>query len=411
MHVFISYARRDQSSITQLRADFERFGHPVWFDQEHNGGQDWWDQVLRRVRDCQALVFALSPDSVRSAACVAELRYAIALRRPILAVRVRPVDNDVIPVELRGAVVEYADRTPESVIALLKAFNALPVAKPVSGRLPAPPDIPTAYLNAYLARIDADDLSDLEQDELLQQLTERLGDAQERPAVWDLLVRLRGRPGLNPLVAARMERLLAPGWQPDPRGRFDLRHWDGQSWTTLVRHGGREFNDRNSPPRTSAHLPTVLEESSTDELPVAGGKHAVAAPRTRKSLPWLVGVGVLALAGGVTGGVLWAGAGPDQESANQVARNFVDAVNTRDEAALQRFVCDRDGVENAHLYRGFLETANVTLESVEVTGTDPRFTVLAARTAGNSSVKLRIPLAEENGEWRVCDISRALSGR
>ncbi|MFC7616061.1 toll/interleukin-1 receptor domain-containing protein [Actinokineospora soli] len=214
MHVFISYARRDQSSITQLRADFERLGHQVWFDREHNGGQEWWDQVLRRVRDCRALVFALSPDSVRSAACLAELRYALALRRPVLAVRVRPVDSDVLPRELRGEVVEYADRTPESVIALLKAFNALPIPKPLSGRLPAAPEIPTTYLDAYLARIDADDLSHTEQAELFDQLSARLDDPQERPAVWDLLVRLRGRAGLSPLVSVKMERLLAPGGSP-----------------------------------------------------------------------------------------------------------------------------------------------------------------------------------------------------
>ncbi|MFC7616062.1 hypothetical protein ACFQV2_23905 [Actinokineospora soli] len=155
----------------------------------------------------------------------------------------------------------------------------------------------------------------------------------------------------------------------------------------------------------------MLEESRTNELPVTTGRHADPEPRGRRGLPWLVAAGVLVVAGGVTGGVVWAGAGPDQESATHVARNFVDAVNTRDEAALQRFVCGRDGSENAHLYRGFLETANVTLESVDVSGSDPRFTVLAARTAGNSSVKLSIPLTEEDGEWKVCDISKALSGR
>ncbi|GGS33725.1 MULTISPECIES: Rv0361 family membrane protein [Actinokineospora] len=411
MHVFISYARRDQSSISQLRADFERLGHPVWFDRDLDGGQAWWDQVLRRVRDCRALVFALSPDSLRSAACLAELRYAIALRRPVLAVRVRPVDRDALPKELRDTeVVEYVDRTPESVIALLKAFNALPMAKPLSGRLPAPPAIPTSYLTAYLARIDADDLSPAEQDELFEQLSSRLTSA-EFPAVWDLLVRLRGRAELTPLVAVKIERLLAPGWRPDPRGRFDARHWDGQVWTTLVRQGDREFNDRNSPPASSAHLPTALEDTGTDELPLAQGRHADPEPKPRRGLPLLVAAGVLVLGGGATGGVIWAGSGPDQDAATNVARNFVDAVNTRDEAAMQRFVCGRDATENAHLYRGFLETANVTLESVDVSGADPRFTVLAARTSGNSSVKLNIPLAEEDGEWKVCDISRALSGR
>jgi hypothetical protein len=44
-------------------------------------------------------------------------------------------------------------------------------------------------------------------------------------------------PGLNSAVAfdAREAEALTPaGWYPDPAGRFDIRYWDGQTWTERV---------------------------------------------------------------------------------------------------------------------------------------------------------------------------------
>jgi hypothetical protein len=74
-------------------------------------------------------------------------------------------------------------------------------------------------------------------------------------------------------------------------------------------------------------------------------------------------------------------------------------------------MCAKDLAENRHLHGAFFDTADVTLQSVDSQRNDPRFTVLAARTSGNSSVTLTIPLTDEDGEWRVCDNDRALSGR
>ncbi|GLZ36839.1 toll/interleukin-1 receptor domain-containing protein [Actinokineospora sp. NBRC 105648] len=420
MHVFISYARRDQASISALRADFERFGNRVWFDRESHGGQDWWDDVLSHVRGCVVFTFAISPDSLRSKACLAELHYAQALRRPILAVLVRPVPPRSIPAGLPPPV-DYVTRTEESAIALRKAVNSLPVARALPARLPEEPEIPTSYLNAYLARIDAPELDETAQTELLGALRDRMADAEERAGVWDLLVRLRERPELTRTVADTVEDILAPGWQPDPRENFEARYWDGQSWTTLVWQNGREFNDRNQPPRVHAHLPStgplprvVDPEPAARPVKSAPAQHTHqlkrGRPRTRR-LALLAAAAVVVVAGGVTAGLLLMGGGPDADAATRVARNFVDAVNTHDENSMQRYVCAKDRAEKAHLYHGFFDTANVTLESVDAESADPRFTILAARTAGNSSVRLSIPLTEEDGEWRVCDISRALSGR
>jgi hypothetical protein len=419
MHVFISYARRDQASITQLRADFERLGHHVWFDRESHGGQQWWDEVLHHVRGCVVFVFALSPDSVRSTACLAELRYAAALRRPILPVIVSRVPRADIPEGLGVGAVDYTERSAETAIALLKAFNALPMAKPLAARLPQEPEIPATYLHAYLDRIDADEPAEKEQVELLDQLRTRLTDEDGRPEVWNLLVRWRGRPGLIRPVADAIEDLLAPGWQPDPQGRFEARYWDGQAWTTLVVQNGQEFDDRGRPPRVDVEPRRLNDATEILRGPIVPRAAAVSTPdpvtvrsKRKKTFPWLVGAGAVLVAGGVAGGLLLiGGTGPDPGSAVHVARKFVDAVNTRDDQAMQQYVCTADLEKNRHLYGAFFDTANVTLESVDADGDEPRFTILAARTVGNSSVTLSIPLADQNGEWRVCDIDKALSGR
>lgn len=35
------------------------------------------------------------------------------------------------------------------------------------------------------------------------------------------------------------------GWNPDPRGRYELRYWDGQQWTNHVATGGGQTIDPN----------------------------------------------------------------------------------------------------------------------------------------------------------------------
>ncbi len=36
---------------------------------------------------------------------------------------------------------------------------------------------------------------------------------------------------------------IAPGWLPDPSGRYDLRYWSGSAWTEHVTKGGVPSTD------------------------------------------------------------------------------------------------------------------------------------------------------------------------
>ncbi|MEQ1786544.1 MAG: DUF2510 domain-containing protein [Acidimicrobiales bacterium] len=43
---------------------------------------------------------------------------------------------------------------------------------------------------------------------------------------------LEGPPAIE--VTGTLDRLAPPAWLPDPRGRHELRYWDGEQWTEHV---------------------------------------------------------------------------------------------------------------------------------------------------------------------------------
>jgi hypothetical protein len=54
-------------------------------------------------------------------------------------------------------------------------------------------------------------------------------------------------PAAAPAAARPAEPSLAPavpaGWYADPAGRFELRYWDGTTWTEHVSRTGQQFTD------------------------------------------------------------------------------------------------------------------------------------------------------------------------
>jgi hypothetical protein len=46
----------------------------------------------------------------------------------------------------------------------------------------------------------------------------------------------------------------APGWFPDPSGRWQVRWWDGSTWTDRVATAGRQASDPLPDPQQAADL-------------------------------------------------------------------------------------------------------------------------------------------------------------
>jgi hypothetical protein len=122
MAIFITYARKDRAGVEALRQDLERSHNAVWMDNELTGGQSWWDAILGQIRACDLYVFALSPESLKSRACVSELDYALAVGRPLLPVRRSHPQTATIMVLACLGVVTCAIT---SIISLVMAASAI----------------------------------------------------------------------------------------------------------------------------------------------------------------------------------------------------------------------------------------------------------------------------------------------
>ncbi len=280
MVVFISYSRRDAEVADLLRQDIERAKRPVWIDGELTGGQEWWETILGQIRGCSLFVFALSPDSLRSKPCMAELQYALALGRPLLPVMVRDTSVQLAPPEIGNAqIVDYRQRNADTAFALVNALVAAPPAPELPTPLPPPPLVPMSYMNTYREQVEAESLSYHDQAALYVELRAHLQDDDGRDAATALLRRLRQRRDIVESVGKDIDALLAgipdeivvtpdttrtpttpAGWYPDPTRRFDQRYWDGTGWTDNVVRNGQQSRDlaevQTPHTRTVAQTPT-----------------------------------------------------------------------------------------------------------------------------------------------------------
>jgi formylglycine-generating enzyme required for sulfatase activity len=92
MHkVFISYSTDDKVWTYELwRAIRDRLNWEVWIDQKLIPATDWWVSICESIKGCDIFIIVLSPKSVASKYCTAELGYAVALNKPIIPLMLKP---------------------------------------------------------------------------------------------------------------------------------------------------------------------------------------------------------------------------------------------------------------------------------------------------------------------------------
>ncbi len=95
--LFISYSRQDRDFVDGLIRDLEETGLDVWVDREDiRGGSQWRAAITQAIRDCDAFMVVLSPNSAGSKNVGRELELAADNHRPIMPILYQPCD---IPAE------------------------------------------------------------------------------------------------------------------------------------------------------------------------------------------------------------------------------------------------------------------------------------------------------------------------
>jgi hypothetical protein len=150
MTVFLSYAHQDAELAKALRQDLIDIGQSVWLDESLNGGQIWWDEILRQVRDCHVFVLAISAHSLASEACLSEWAYAEELARPFLPIRIDDSDLTSAPDAMKQTQhIDFQVGNAQSAKALAKSLSSVPASVPLPAVLPTPPPTPLSYRERY----------------------------------------------------------------------------------------------------------------------------------------------------------------------------------------------------------------------------------------------------------------------
>lgn len=210
--IFVSYSRNNLDTVKQLIDDLRAVGIDTWYDQTLTGGQNWWNDILANIRECEIFIFALSPQSWESEACRSELSYVSQLGKTILPVLVADgINLNLLPRPLHDIqIADYRRRDKDAAFALVKAINSVPPPAPLPNPLPTPPAVPVSYLSTLKEQIDSTGpLSAENQFRLIFELEAGPENGRSPAEVRELLVALRRRDDLLAKYATRIDEVLS----------------------------------------------------------------------------------------------------------------------------------------------------------------------------------------------------------
>jgi hypothetical protein len=302
MATFVSYARQDRELVGGLKVDLERLGREVWIDEKLRGGQEWWDEILAAIRSCDLFVWTVSPASVKSTACKAELTYASDLGRPVLPIMIKPVAIGLTPQRVANSqIVDYTTRGADQAIKLAGDLQAIQLPPPLPPTLPEPPPVPISYLEGYAEKLGAPaQMSASDQREVLdflRPLATSTEDPEETQAACDLLRRLRARPEVTFEAATAIDQLLehAPDRTPTPHGN---RKVETTEFLTPVQPSQWS---QPAPPPPPTGFPPPPQPAVSPTAPVGSGTPWSTGAFVALLLATLFSLGVVGIVAGLIG--------------------------------------------------------------------------------------------------------------
>jgi WD40 repeat protein/flagellar biosynthesis GTPase FlhF len=137
--VFLSYAREDKEFMRVLKAALEERGVETRGDWELTTGEDYAMRLREFNLGAHALVFVITPDSIRSEACRNELALAVEHKKQILPVSRREHgDDNLLDSALRApqwTFLREGDDFERGIGELVKAINTDFALMDIHGRL------------------------------------------------------------------------------------------------------------------------------------------------------------------------------------------------------------------------------------------------------------------------------------
>lgn len=204
--VFVSYADQDQRLLASLCRDLDGLGFQFWHDHHLEDEQGWWDTTLEKINQSDVFLMVLSLDSLHSICCQREYEYALALRKPLLAVQVvEDMDASLLDHRIPSIhLISFFKHSREELASLARGLYCLPKPQraPVSTITPLSPIVELHGQLLTAREMDAE-----QQILFLSQLKKALSDKDKNSAT-TLLKRFRQRSDLLHATAVNVDDLL-----------------------------------------------------------------------------------------------------------------------------------------------------------------------------------------------------------
>ena len=204
--------------MSGLLQDLDRLGIGVWVDKKLAGGTIWWNEILDQIRACNVFVFVVTKESLQSAPCQAELKWAVENHRIILPVKATDVPEWRVREPLASAqIIDYTGRCAsgdsgvDCLLSLRTAVERLAsqVIAPAPDPAPAKPEVPFSTWVLLQPYLDADTLSLAKQEEFLRQVKLHRDDVDsDLQALVEVLGQFRGRRDIAYSVAVDVDHLV-----------------------------------------------------------------------------------------------------------------------------------------------------------------------------------------------------------
>src|SRR5215472_7954716 len=99
--VLISYSRKDQEFVRRLAAALSQAQRSAWVDwKDIPLTAKWLAEIESAIEAATTFIFVISPDSVRSEVCRAEIHHANQCKKRIIGVVCHDIDSKLVPPEL-----------------------------------------------------------------------------------------------------------------------------------------------------------------------------------------------------------------------------------------------------------------------------------------------------------------------
>lgn len=215
MKLFISYSRAQVEEVKDISEFLGYLDYKCWFDHKLGAGTEWWNEILKQIRECDIFLFVLSKESNRSQACMAELTYAEGLGKYMMGLRVDDLSSSFMPPALKdNNLTSYRPDDPKRKNLLVKSLRELEQTKPYLhdkshyDQVPKPP-MPISGLSKLHSMVrKRDSLTMEEQKELLFEIELLLDRKSEKPDDIDIILTdFISRNDVNHYIGRRIDAL------------------------------------------------------------------------------------------------------------------------------------------------------------------------------------------------------------